>query len=73
MKVGTLFRIKGSDNIYRVKDGTPEDCVSCCAYGKWGLCRKMPPCKGTPDLYFVKLSSYEVRQAKKTKQSIIEY
>ena len=72
MEVGTLFKLKERDDIYRVVINTSGFCTDCCAYGKERLCKKMPYCNNNPAVHFQKLSSYEVRKAKKEKQ-LIEY
>jgi len=72
MRIGVLFQLKGDKNIYRVADNPSKLCTNCCAVGKERLCKKMPYCYGEPPVFFERLSSYEVRQVKKTNQ-FVEY
>jgi len=69
MKEGTLFRVKGSDYVFRVIDNPSMGCELCCAREKERLCKKMPFCQ---KICFVRLSSYEARQVKKNKE-VVEY
>ena len=70
MEVGTLFRIKGDSNIYRTVSNPSKTCEHCCACGKDRLCQKMPFCCGAQPVCFERLSSYEVRKTKKSKEFI---
>ena len=72
MEIGTLFRLKGQTDIYRVVENDKNSCGNCCAVSKERLCKKMPYCYVKPPVCFEKLSSYEVRQVKNAKQ-FVEY
>ena len=72
MRVGVLFQLKGSKDIYKVVENTDANCNGCAGDGKKLLCKKLPFCYGRPPVVFSKLSSYEVRQVKKSKQ-FVEY
>ena len=71
MEVGTLFKLKGQNDIFRVVENQQDSCIGCCAYGKNILCSKMPYCR-KPSIKFDKLSTYEIRKIRKEKQ-FIEY
>jgi len=72
MEAGTLFRLKGNSNIYKVVDNPSMMCTACCAYGKQRLCIKMPYCGNKPSMRFERLSPREARKAEK-EQKLIEH
>ena len=71
MDAGTLFRLKGNRQIYKVIES--QSCANCCAYENTKLCQKMPYCYGAPMLNYKMLSSFEERAVTKSKQLIEIY
>jgi hypothetical protein len=68
---GYLFRVKNNSGIYRaVSVDKDAGCGGCAAYGKQGLCSKMPYCYGDSPFQFRRLADLEARKAVKSKKII---